>query len=52
MVKAVCLLKDANLANDADESVHEPLSQRVFDSLAPNEQELNFLRDECSTVSL
>ena len=52
MVKAVCLLKDANLVNDADESAHEPLPQRVFNSLIPNEQELNFLRNEYSTVSL
>ena len=48
---AVHLLKDAShLSSEEEEG--ESLSQRVFVALTPSEQQLNFLRNEYSTVSL
>ena len=51
MIKAVCLLKDASLANTANDSGDETLPQKVLNTLTPKEQELNFLRNGYSLVS-
>ena len=48
---AVCLLKDASHLSAADEPEYDFLSQRVFEALTPNEQDLNFLRNDYSMVS-
>ena len=48
---SVGLMKDASHLCSADESEQETLSQRVFEALTPNEQELNFLSNEYSMVS-
>jgi len=45
------LRKDASHLSAEDDSEYETLPQRVFQTLTPHEQELNFHRNEYSMVS-